>query len=82
MLARTLADLPQRVEYQGGPVEDFLSYMIRPLERQRRLKVVLGNFEPPPLPVSIVYPHARLLSTRVRVFVDWLAKKLPTVLAE
>jgi DNA-binding transcriptional LysR family regulator len=55
----------------------FLSYMIRPLERENRLKIVLEEFEPPPLPVSIVYPHARLVSTRVRVFVDWLAKKLP-----
>jgi DNA-binding transcriptional LysR family regulator len=42
---------------------------------------VLRDFEPPPLPVSIVYPHARLLSTRVRVFVDWLTKRLPQALA-
>jgi DNA-binding transcriptional LysR family regulator len=58
----------------------FLSYMIRPLERADRLRVVLQDFEPPPLPVNIVYPHARLLSTRVRVFVDWLRKKLPAAL--
>jgi DNA-binding transcriptional LysR family regulator len=58
----------------------FLSYMIRPLERENRLKVVLGDFEPPPLPVSIVYPHARLLSTRVRALVDWLRKDLPSAL--
>jgi DNA-binding transcriptional LysR family regulator len=58
----------------------FLSYMIRPLERENKLKVVLQDFEPPPLPVNIVYPHARLLSTRIRVFVDWLRKKLPPVL--
>jgi DNA-binding transcriptional LysR family regulator len=55
--------------------------MIRPLERENKLKVVLREFEPAPLPVHIVYPHARLLSTRVRVFVDWLAKKLPPALA-
>ena len=59
----------------------FLSYMIRPLERENKLKIVLGDFEPPPLPVSIVYPHARLLSTRTRVFIDWLAKQLPAALA-
>jgi DNA-binding transcriptional LysR family regulator len=58
----------------------FLSYMIRPLEREKKLEVVLEKFEPPPLPVSIVYPHARLLSTRVRVFLDWLAKELPRAL--
>ena len=58
----------------------FLSYMIRPLERDNKLKVVLRDFEPPPLPVNIVYPHARLVSTRVRAFVDWLKKKLPPAL--
>jgi DNA-binding transcriptional LysR family regulator len=59
----------------------FLSYMIRPLERENKLRIVLADFEPPPLPVSVVYPHARLLSTRVRAFVDWLAKRLPPALA-
>ena len=58
----------------------FLSYMIRPLERDGKLKIVLKNFEPPPLPVHIIYPHARLLSTRVRVFLDWLKKRLPPAL--
>jgi DNA-binding transcriptional LysR family regulator len=58
----------------------FLSYMIRPLERVNKLKAVLRDFEPAPLPVNIVYPHARLLSTRVRVFVDWLRKQLPAAL--
>ena len=58
----------------------FLSYMIRPLEQDKKLKVVLANFEPPPLPVNIVYPHARLLSTRIRVFLDWLGKRLPPTL--
>jgi len=60
----------------------FLSYMVRPLERSKKLKIVLAEFEPPPLPVHIVYPHARLLSTRVRVFVDWLARTLPPALAD
>jgi DNA-binding transcriptional LysR family regulator len=59
----------------------FLSYMTRPLERDKKLRVVLADFEPPPLPVNIVYPHARLLSTRVRVLVDWLVKTLPPALA-
>lgn len=33
---------------------------------------VLAGFPPPPLPVSVLYPHGRQLSPRVRVFVDWL----------
>ncbi|MES2190626.1 MAG: LysR family transcriptional regulator [Pseudomonadota bacterium] len=34
---------------------------------------VLPEWRPAPLPVSVLYPHHRQLSPRVRVFVDWLA---------
>ncbi|WP_158938632.1 LysR family transcriptional regulator [Burkholderia sp. S171] len=36
------------------------------------LKVVLGAFPPPPLPVSVLYPQNRQLSARVRVFAQWV----------
>ncbi|MFP3568502.1 LysR substrate-binding domain-containing protein [Paraburkholderia sp. SIMBA_030] len=36
------------------------------------LKVVLAVFPPPPMPVSVLYPHNRQLSSRVRVFAQWL----------
>ena len=35
---------------------------------------VLADHPPPPLPVSVLYPHSRQLSPRVRAFVDWLAE--------
>ncbi|WP_250474229.1 LysR family transcriptional regulator [Caballeronia sp. GAFFF1] len=38
-----------------------------------RLQCVLPAFPPPPMPVSLLYPHSRQLSARVRVFVDWVA---------
>jgi hypothetical protein len=31
---------------------------------------VLRQFEPPPLPIQLVYPTARLLSAKVRAFID------------
>jgi DNA-binding transcriptional LysR family regulator len=34
----------------------------------------LQEFEPPPLPISIVYPHARLLSANVRALIDLFGK--------
>jgi DNA-binding transcriptional LysR family regulator len=37
-----------------------------------RLKVLLGDFPPPPMPVSVLYPQNRQLSSRVRVFAQWL----------
>lgn len=34
---------------------------------------VLAQWRPAPMPISVLYPHHRQLSPRVRVFVDWLA---------
>jgi len=36
------------------------------------LKVLLSDMPPPPMPVSVLYPHNRQLSSRVRVFAQWL----------
>lgn len=54
----------------------FFCYQVMPLVRDGRLKVVLEEFEPPPTPLSLVYPHTRLLSSRVRAMIDWLAKEI------
>jgi DNA-binding transcriptional LysR family regulator len=35
-----------------------------------RLKIVLEKFELPALPIHIVYPTSRLLSAKVRTFID------------
>ncbi len=50
----------------------FFSYQVAPFIAQKRLKVVLEKFERPPLPISVVYPHARLLPARTRLFIDWV----------
>ena len=50
----------------------FFSYQVAPFLAQKRLKVVLDKFERPPRPISVVYPHARLLPARTRLFIDWV----------
>ena len=40
------------------------------------LELVLTDFEPDPLPLSLVFPHRRLSSTRLRIFVDWMAEAM------
>ena len=40
------------------------------------LREVLADFRPAPMPVSVLYPHARQLSPRVRVFVDWVSDRM------
>ena len=57
----------------------FISYQVEALVRQKKLKVVLEAFEPPPRPISVVYPHARLLPARTRLFVDWIKAELATL---
>jgi DNA-binding transcriptional LysR family regulator len=36
---------------------------------------VLTDFPPPPLPVHVLYSHARQLSARLRVFIDWMVEQ-------
>ncbi|MCO5731316.1 LysR family transcriptional regulator [Rhizobium sp. SSA_523] len=42
------------------------------------LTPVLEDFPPPTMPVSVLYPQSRHLSSRLRVFVDWLAEIFQT----
>lgn len=49
-------------------------YHIAPRLADGSLCEVLAPFRPAPMPVSVLYPHSRQLSPRVRVFVDWLAE--------
>jgi LysR family transcriptional regulator for bpeEF and oprC len=39
---------------------------------------VLADCRPAPMPVSVLYPHQRQLSPRVRVFVDWITDVMTT----
>lgn len=62
----------------GLGVGTFLSYQVAPLVAQKKLKLILVDYEPPPIPLNIVYPHAKLLSARVRVFAEWATESLRT----
>ncbi len=54
----------------------FLSYMVAPYQKVGQLKYVLEKFETEPMPVLVVYPQARLMSHKVRTFVDECVGKL------
>jgi len=47
-------------------------YRMETLIAQGLVQEVLTDTPPPPMPVSVLYPHNRHMSPRVRVFVDWL----------
>lgn len=54
----------------------FFSYQVAPFVKNKQLRIVLEDFEPPSRPISVVYPHARLLPMRTRVFIDWIRQEL------
>jgi DNA-binding transcriptional LysR family regulator len=59
----------------------FLSYQVQPEVLAGRLRVVLADFEPPPVPVTVLSLPNRAPSARVRALVDWLVTGLEAALA-
>jgi DNA-binding transcriptional LysR family regulator len=57
----------------GGGLTRVLAYQAADALAAGRLKRVLTEFEPPAVPIHIVYPNSRLLSAKVRVFIDLAA---------
>ena len=61
---------------EGLGVGRFLSYQVESLVADKKLAIVLQDFEPPAIPIHVVFAHARLMTPRVRVFVDWIKQAL------
>jgi len=69
-LTTNSADAAIQYAEQGGGLTRVLAYQAADAIRGGRLRIVLQEFEQPPLPIHIVYPTSRLLSAKVRTFVD------------
>ncbi len=65
-----VADAAIQYAMAGGGLTRVLAYQAADAIRRGRLKIVLERFELPALPVQIVYPTSRLLSAKVRAFID------------
>jgi DNA-binding transcriptional LysR family regulator len=64
------ADAAIQYAEQDGGLTRVLAYQAAGAIKAGRLKIVLQKFEQPPLPIHIVYPTSRLLSAKVRAFID------------
>jgi DNA-binding transcriptional LysR family regulator len=64
------ADAAIQYAEQDGGLTRVLAYQAAEAIKRGRLKIVLEKFEAPPLPIHIVYPTSRLLSAKVRTFID------------
>ena len=51
-----------------------LDFMVRPSIERGELVAVLQEYRPKPLEVFVVYPPSRQLSTKVRVFIEWVTQ--------
>jgi DNA-binding transcriptional LysR family regulator len=58
---------------EGGGLARMLAYQVAEAVRAGALEIVLERFEFPPAPISMVYPSSRLLSAKVRAFIDLVA---------
>lgn len=59
-----------------------LSYQIAAAVRAGQLAVVLRKFEPPPLPVSLIYVRETRITAKLRAFIDYAAPRLRTSLTD
>jgi DNA-binding transcriptional LysR family regulator len=64
------ADAAIQYAEAGGGLTRVLAYQAADSLKAGRLKIVLAPFTPPALPIHIVYPTSRLLSAKVRTFID------------
>jgi len=58
---------------RNGGLTMVLAYQVVEAVRAGRLRILLPELEPPPLGIHLVYPSTRLLSAKVRAFVDLVA---------
>jgi len=68
--ATNSADAAIHYAAQGGGLTRVLAYQAAEAIKAGRLRIVLEKFEPPALPIHAVYPTSRLLSAKVRAFID------------
>jgi len=68
------ADAAIQYAGQGGGLTRVLAYQAAEAIKAGHLRIVLEKFEPPALPIHIVYPTSRLLSAKVRAFIDLVAE--------
>jgi DNA-binding transcriptional LysR family regulator len=73
-LTTNSADAAIQYAGQGGGLTRVLAYQAAEAITAGRLRIVLEKFEPPALPIHIVYPTSRLLSAKVRAFIDLVAE--------
>jgi DNA-binding transcriptional LysR family regulator len=64
---------------EGLGLGRFFSYQAAPYRKSGELRYVLEEYEVEPRPIQVIYPHSKLLASKVRVFVDECVGKLRAI---
>jgi LysR family transcriptional regulator for bpeEF and oprC len=57
----------------GLGIAQIPAFVVKEAMERGSLELVLGDWLPEPVPLYVVYPQNRHLSSKIRVFVDWIA---------
>jgi LysR family transcriptional regulator, regulator for bpeEF and oprC len=60
----------------GLGIAQIPAFVLKEAMERGSLELVLGDWFPEPSPLYVVYPQHRHLSSKIRVFVDWVAELL------
>jgi LysR family transcriptional regulator, regulator for bpeEF and oprC len=58
----------------GLGIAQIPAFVLKEAMERGSLDLVLGDWVPEPVPLNVVYPQNRHLSSKIRVFVDWVAE--------
>jgi len=61
---------------RGWGASRLLSYQIAPYLADGRLQIILGDYEKPPVPIHVIHQQGRLVSAKIRAFVDFMVERL------
>ena len=61
---------------QGWGISRLLSYQLAPYVADGSLQILLDEFEMPAIPIHILHQEGKLVSAKVRAFVDYMAARL------
>ncbi len=58
----------------GLGIAQIPAFVLKDALERGALELVLADWVPEPIPLHVVYPENRHLSSKIRVFVDWIAE--------
>lgn len=75
-LTVNLAEAAVAAATAGAGIARALAYLIDDLVKSRSLVKLLEEYEPPPVPVSLIYPSQRHVPLKLRAFLDFSIPRL------